>query len=246
MANAAIPNLNFNGIFGIQGFQHRSGWSKRQGTEIKSLHRELIVDINDPDANHIVVEAEFVAQSTNQGIYNVKLVARQNDGLLLSCRCSCPIGSSGDCKHCCRLLQEALTRNIPANPEYIRRFRKRRRQRELIAQGISCHVAVVCKSENDSGSDWNHAPYVKDNYDQKILGIFFSRREANKRAKKHAQELGMASDDEDEDEEEDEDDQDQELFTWSNDDDGDNYEDWCYKVWVEERAIEDASAQFHK
>jgi hypothetical protein len=67
-----------------QGAQHRSGWSKRQGTEIKSLHRELIVDINDPDANHIVVEAEFVAQSTNQGIYNVKLVARQNDGLLVS------------------------------------------------------------------------------------------------------------------------------------------------------------------
>ena len=251
MAQVAIPNLNINGVAVVQGAQQYRGWGRRANTDLRSLHRAVAHGVEDAADDEVIVEAEFNAQSSNQGVYNVKLTALRQNGLLISSSCSCPIGESGHCKHACRLIELAITQHIPVNPVYLQRSRKRRRQQDLIAQGVSCYIALASKSELDSGSDWNYARSVKDNYDQKILGIFFSRRAANKRAKEMAAELGW-EDDEDEDENEDGDEdedgngEDDELFIWSNEEDPDLDEQFFEKVWVEERPIEDASAQFHK
>jgi hypothetical protein len=46
-------------------------------------------------------------------------------------------------------------------------------------------IARVCKSEFDSGSDYRRSYFAMDNYDQEILGVFFSNSQANQCAKKY-------------------------------------------------------------
>jgi len=109
---------------------------------------------------------------------------------------------------------------------------------------------------------WKRLPTLHvcqgQNYDQQVLGVFFSKAQANRRAMAYVQDdLGddlnddeedMDEDDEEEEsdneEAEDEEDDDNDTFVWDDEDDADGYE--YNKVWVERRAIEDASQQFHK
>jgi hypothetical protein len=128
---------------------------------------------------------------------------------------------------------------IVPNPVYIERDAKRRRTESLKQQEISVFVVITCKSELDSGSDYMRSRDVKDNFDQEILGIYFTRTNANKFAKEHAMELQGDAEDEDDDD----DDEDTDLFSWI---DEDGCEDSYSRVWVEERPIEDASIEFHK
>ena len=108
----------------------------------------------------------------------------------------------------------------------------------------SVYIAIACKVEVDSGSDYNRSQYVKDNVDQEILGVFFSKRQANRCAKERAYQ------DEDMDSEEEEGDEDGDdsvdVDTFVNDPHDDWDDDMMYeKVWVERRTIEDASYDFH-
>lgn len=96
---------------------------------------------------------------------------------------------------------------------------------------------MTSKSEIDSGSDYRRSRYVRENYDQLILGLFFSSingqptyaTDDSKMKKKKKMMIIMVRG---------------ELFTWSNEES--SYDDSYSKVWLEERAIEDASAACHK
>ena len=70
--------------------------------------------------------------------------------------------------------------------------RAARRQQYLDQmERASVYIALACKSELDSGSDFRRSYYVKDNFDQKILGVFFSLAQANQCAKEYCRdELG--------------------------------------------------------
>jgi hypothetical protein len=132
----------------------------------------------------------------------VKIVANSLTGEILMIDCSCPV--RGCWKHCCKVLMESTKRIIAPNPVYIKRNAKRHRIENLKQQDICVHVVLTCKSESDSGS-----AYVKDNFDQEILGIYFTLTKSNKCAKEHVAELKCNDDDE---EEKDDDDEDVNLF----------------------------------
>jgi len=240
---AAIPNLSLVTI------QQRGGsnYAKRDSVQVYLKHKSV-----DAASGVIKVEARCVAQSTNQGFYDVVIEAR-NTGIIISSSCSCPMGSLC-CKHWCAVLVIAATTAIAQNPAFIQRNAKRQRTADLLQQNVKVYIALKSKSELDSGSDYNMSRYVRENFDTEILGVFFKLKAANKRAKEAACELGFEDDEEeeeDEDEEEEEekeeeeedDDEDEEMFSWSNDDQME--EDYFDRVWVEERPLEDASPQFH-
>jgi tRNA A22 N-methylase len=129
-----------------------------------------------------------------------------------------------------------MRRQIASNPVYIQRDAKRLRTETLKQQKRSVYIVISCK-------DLNRSAYEKNNFDQAILGIYFSRSKANKFAKDHAAELRFEEDDENEEEDEDDEDEGTDLFSWSGEEE---CEDNSYeKVWVEERPIKDASSQFH-
>ena len=108
------------------------------------------------------------------------------------------------------------------------------------------YLAITSRSEADSGSDYRRLRYVKENYDQEILGVFFSLALANDCARSYVEdELGRDLHDEEEEEEEEEED-DLDDFVWDGSDEGIYEEDSnsFRKVWVECRAIEDATPRF--
>jgi uncharacterized Zn finger protein len=236
---AAIPNLSLVTI------QQRGGsnYAKRESVQVYSKHKSV-----DAASGVIKVEARCVAQSTNQGFYDVVIEAR-NTGVIISSSCTCPMGSLC-CKHCCAVLVIAATTTIDQNPAFIQRNAKRQRTADLLRQNVKVYIALKSMSEWDSGSDYNMSRYVRENFDTEILGVFFKLKAANKRAKEAASELGFGDEEEEEEEEEaedeakeEEDDEDEEMFSWSNEDQMD--EDYFDRVWVEERPLEDASPQFH-
>jgi hypothetical protein len=227
-------------------------FERRMDTDLVSMHSTV-----DVDEGTVTVKAKFESQSTNQSTYFVKIIANTNNGSIKKYQCSCPVG--GCCKHCCRTLIESIKRRIPENPEFMRRDAKRRRTERLLDDGVSVYIAITSKSETDSGSDYRRSRDIKENFDQEILGIFFSRKKANDCAKQHViDELDYDYDDGKEDEEDDGEndddengddddevsDDDGELFTWDNEEACEEY--WFSKVWVEERPIQDASPFFHK
>jgi hypothetical protein len=174
----------------------------------------------------------FTAQSSTYGKNNVKIVANSVTGEVLLTTCSCSVG--GCCEHCCRVLLESMRQMIVPNPVYIEQDAKHRRTESVKQQAISVFVVITCKSELYSRSDYMRSVDVKDIFDQEILGIYFTRTNANKFAKGHAMELRGDGEDDDED---------KDLFSWI-DKDGCG-EHSCRKVWVEERPLEDASKEFH-
>jgi len=116
----------------------------------------------------------------------------------------------------------------------------------------SVYIALSCKSEIDSGSDYRRSYFIKENFDQQILGVFFSKSLANECAKNYVRDdleydLGEDDDDMDEEEEEEVDSDDEECFNWDSSDFGEYDDNNAFdKVWVEQRAIEDASPRFRR
>jgi hypothetical protein len=232
---------------------------------------------NDPRATTIRVKAEIPAATTRSGIYIVSVIVDRDGSNITWSYCSCPQGGGvgGKCKHvykvlCC-IAQGPIAEPTPEEAPRLRH--------------ASVYIAIACRSELDSGSDLARSWLIKDNVDQEILGIFFSKKEANECAKEHL-ELEMDDDDDKEkddnddevdgEEEDIKDDDDEEEDIKDDDDDDEDAEDgeeedisvdsedeetFVYdgsdhdvyddrgmflKVWVERRAIEDASRNFHK
>lgn len=217
--------------------------------EISSIHLEY--DVEQDVAN---VQASIPASTTNRGSYEIAVSLRSNGRSILGSSCSCPVGYR--CKHIYKVLcRIARSAQEPIHgPDQHHRARAAR-QRRLADQmeHASVFIAFTCKSELDSGSDYRRSYFVKDNFDQQVLGVFFSKRQANQCAKEYVQdELGYDVDDEYMDDDEDDDemddaDDDTASFVWDGSDDG-LYDDGNEfdKVWVERRAVEDASQQFHR
>lgn len=200
------------------------------------------------------VIARIPASSTRQGHYEINVTLRTNGSEILWSSCTCPIGYR--CKHVYKVLCRLAEAEPIGGPDPETLQREARRQR--IANQMehaSVYIAFTCKSELDSGSDYRRSYYIKDNFDQEVLGVFFSKANANECAKAYVRdELGYEIDEHDDDEHDDDDemeeenDSDDELsFVWDASDLGE-YDDMNAfdKVWVERRAIEDASRHFHR
>jgi len=208
--------------------------------DISSIHVQY-----DVDEGFAKVEASIPATTSRQGFYQILVKVRPDGRRIKATSCTCPVGYK--CKHIhkvlCRISQSP--QNPIPGPSREHREREARRQRLADQmEHASVYIALACKSELDSGSDFRRSYFVKDNFDQQILGVFFSKKEANRCAKNF-----LEWDDDEEDMEEDEsmDSDDEETFVYDGSDDGDYDEENAFqKVWVEQRAIEDASPRFHK
>lgn len=213
--------------------------------DIASIHLEY-----DVDENEASVEARIPSSTTRQGHCVISVRLRPNGSSILGSSCTCPIGYK--CKHIYKVLCRIASspQNPISGPDQRHRERLARRQRYADQmEHASVYIALHCKSEMDSGSDFRRSYYVKDNFDQEILGVFFSVTQANECAKDYCRdELGLDMDDDEDDEDDmEEDDDDAEPFVYDGSDDGECDEDNAFdKVWVECRAIEDASPQFHR
>jgi len=117
-----------------------------------------------------------------------------------------------------------------------------------LQRGARVYLAITSKSECDSGIDYNYSRYRRENFDQEILGVFFSLNAANRCAKLYVRDdLGHDEEfDDDMSEEEDDDDDDDDEYCWDDEEDYCGDENAFTKVWVESRAIEDATLQFHR
>ena len=206
--------------------------------------------------NKVTVEAQMPALSTPWSTYTTCIIVEKDGSTIHRASCSCPVGRM--CKHIHKvLLRIANSQNNPLpgpSPQDLHREEERKRQlmqreeerkrKAAKMDHASVYIAIACKVEVDSGSDYNRSQYVKDNVDQEILGVFFSKRQANRCAKERAYQ------DEDMDSEEEEGDEDGDdsvdVDTFVNDPHDDWDDDMMYeKVWVERRTIEDASYDFH-
>ncbi|GAX13083.1 hypothetical protein FisN_2Hh591 [Fistulifera solaris] len=162
--------------------------------------------------------------------------------------CTCPILSK--CKHIHKVLYRIRqSRDIPIPPpsaQHLERVARRERLADQM-EHASVYVAFACKSELNSGSDYYRSQFVRDKYDQEVLGVFFSLKEANLRAKNHVrEELGHEVDDDDEEEDDDDDDDyGEDEFDWDDEDFGPDDNNEYNKVWVDRFAVEDASRRFH-
>lgn len=128
------------------------------------------------------VVARIPASSTRQGHYDVEVSLRPNGRAILDSTCSCPVGYR--CKHVYKVLCRIAAPEPIGGPDRhtLQREARRRRQAEQM-EHASVYIALACKSEMDSGSDYRRSHFIKDNFDQKILGVFFSKTLANQCAK---------------------------------------------------------------
>lgn len=221
------------------------------GRNFNSCHEiSKISLVYDVDANYAKVQAKIPAASTRQGHYVISAYVRPDGSSILHTECTCPVGHK--CKHIDKVLRRiANSPNDPIKGPSPAQMAEATRRRELARKMdfASVYIAFSCHSEFDSGSDYRMSYHLKDNFDQELLGVFFSKAEANRCAKNHVKyDIGY-EDDMDDDEDEDEDgDSDDETFVWDESDlhlgESDNH--YTTRVWVERRAIEDASARFHR
>ena len=182
------------------------------------------------------VTARIPASSTRYGHYTIKARVQLDGTAIQSANCTCPIGLR--CKHINKVLLH-IAGQVPIggpDAENLQR-EERRRQYNRQMQHASVYLALACKSESDSGSDYRRSYYTKDNYDQEVLGVFFSPRQAVQCARAHVEELGYEIG---------EDDDDEEHFEFDSEEIGEYDEDNASdRVWIEQFAIEDASPRFH-
>lgn len=114
-------------------------------------------------------------------------------------------------------------------------------------------IAMTCQSEMDRGDTWGrYQGIVKEEFDHEILGVFFSRQEADNFAEKYVYEkTGFREEYDDDEDYVDEEDSDSDDFSRSYEFSGEAMdlfdEDGTFmKVWVEAHPIEDASKHFRK
>ena len=103
------------------------------------------------------------------------------------------------CKHVhkvlCRIAESSSRPIGGPDQSHLAHVEKRQRLAEQMEHG-SVYIAFACKSEMDSGSDFRRSFYVKESFDQEVLGVFFSKKQANQCAKEYVQnELGHEIDD---------------------------------------------------
>lgn len=216
--------------------------------EISKIHVTFSLD-DDYDDNSIAeIEARIPGSSTRTPFYvisvSIQMDASRHAHISQS-RCTCPIGYR--CKHINKVLHRiADSQNRPIPPpdrEQVAREARRNRIANLMDRGANVYIALACKSEVDSGSDYGRSYHIKESFDQEILGVFFSAAPANQCAKDYVHnDLGY-----EEDEEEFELDEEEvgDYYFDSSDTDVFGQDDYVDKVWVESRAIEDASQHFH-
>ena len=208
-------------------------------SEISEIHVE-----HDIGRERSTIKAWIPASTTRQGRYKIQACI-SNEGMIVSTSCDCPVGSR--CKHISKVLWRIRdSRNEPI-PGPSRRYKKEKSRLQELARKMehaSVYVALTCKSELDSGSDYRHSYFVKDNYDQEILGVFFSKKAAKECCKEY---VGWEDDEEEDNSENSGDSDDDSSFVYDSSDYGDYDDDQAAtKVWIERRAIEDASSLFHK
>lgn len=205
------------------------------------------------------IEACIPATTSFERYYKIVVDVDENGSRIIDSRCTCPVGYK--CKHIHKVLcRITLSGDAPILPPSKQVQRDEHRARQL-ARGCCVYLAICCRSEINM-RDYLGSP--KD-FDQKILGAFFSMKQANECARAYVmEELDQASKEEKEEEvvvAEEKEDRDgsqgrmedggdwegyEEEFAWDGSDDGD-YEGINFlRVWVERRAIEDASTDFHK
>jgi len=112
---------------------------------------------------------------------------------------------------------------------------KRRTRRRL--DHCSVWIVVSWLSELDSGSDDHRSKFTKVSYEQKLHGVFFSLKEANRRARKIKSEITGDDDD-------DEGGVAEEPFFYE-DDEGTCDDGGINHIEVVQKEVEDATAQFH-
>jgi len=231
---------------------HMGGKSSRSCEEISRIYLQYT---NDEDRGVIVVlvEARIPASTTNQRLYAITIRVHANGRRILDSKCTCPIGDC--CKHIHKVLRRiSRSPNQPIGGPSQHHLNRVARRERLVDQleRASVYIAFACKSELDSGSDYNRSAHIKENFNQEVLGVFFSSARANQCAKEYIEgELGheeeFDNDDDDEDSDDDDDDygdgDNGETFSWEDEDSGEHEFD---KVWVERRPIEDASRRFRK
>jgi len=207
--------------------------------KISNIHVE-----NEVRTNRVKVEANIRGTSTysNYSIH-IWLSLRSENSIIVDSSCTCPVGDR--CKHINKVLQrihDSRRNPIPGPSRQHREMQVRRQNAEnQVDRGACVYIAFSCKSEPETG-DWHRhmPPQTKDKFDEKMLGVFFSQRKANRCARNYVRnDLGFdLSDDDDEDEDED--------YNFEYDSSElEEFDQYYEKVWVECKAVEDASARFH-
>ena len=191
------------------------------------------------------IEATIPGSSTRKN-YEISVKLNSDGRQIFNATCSCPVGCK-QCKHVHAVLvrvTQSKQAPIPVVSQDMGRAAKRRRQIAKL-EHASVYLVFACKSEYDSGSDYMRSARCKDRYDQECLGTFFSLKNANRFAKKHIRDAygGLREREDDEYESDEEADDGIDEFQWDNEEDydGDSFD----KVWVERKAVEDASSNFH-
>lgn len=151
----------------------------------------------------IKVMAKIPASSTRQGSYSICVEVTRSGDEIKRTTCTCPILRK--CKHIAKILhriRESRHIPIPGPSKKVLELEAKAQRYSDKLNHASVYVAIACKSELDSGSDFRRSMFVKDNVDQEILGLFFSLKAANQCARDHLAEI----EDENGDDEDDEDD----------------------------------------
>jgi hypothetical protein len=192
----------------------------------------------DGENHQIRVEARIPASSTRQGSYNIGISLQSDGSIIHYATCSCPIGNR--CKHINKTLlriHESMNNPIPGPPREVLEEEAQKIDHARKMDHASVYIALACKSELDSeNGDFMRSYFTKDNVDQEILGVFFSKRKANQCARDHVEK----------DIDDDVDSDDEMSFVYDGSEYGEYGEGGMFqKVWVEQFAIDDASRMFH-
>lgn len=220
----SIP-LRMNTVRSYLGSNHHNSCQ-----DISKIH------IRSNEDGSYTVEARIPASTTSQRDYSIRVNISGSGSRISGTSCSCPVGYK--CKHINKVLRRIVSSTDSPLPVAGPNTRRQEQDRQF-ARGAYVYLAISCQSEIDSGSDYRRSHTCKSNFNQEILGLFFSLRKANQCAR------DFVVDELDQELDEDllEDDTE---FVW----DGSDYEAYdgntFDKVWVESRPIEDASSRFHK
>jgi hypothetical protein len=186
--------------------------------------------------SQLTVEGRIPSISTPFDPYYICVIVEKDGSAIHSTACNCPVGLK--CKHINKVLQRIV--DSTNNPLLERPSRKRKNEDTT----ASVYIAFAYQYFQYADSlNYDCEQYCIDESEgYEILGMFFSKRAANRCAKGRAYPL-------DELDEDDEDDSlDVSLFEFCDDDPTEEYDrvDMTFeKVWVECRTIEDATPDFH-
>lgn len=189
------------------------------------------------------IEARVPTLSTNFTPYTICITVEKDGSAIHKTTCNCPVGWK--CKHVNKVLQRMIDSSknpIAERPNY---------KRKVIETKAKVYIAYAYKYYEYPGRGREYScerHLIDESEGYETLGMFFSKRAANRCAKERAYP-------DDEEEEEDDDDNDSvntQLFYFNSQDDGP--EEYKYyecgefafeKVWVECRTINDPSPEFH-